>query len=150
MNKRQIISSLNNIANSLDNSGLYKEANTITKVMVRIADEFNMNDNSLDEPLDNSLDEPSSKPMMKPKSKVNSKLKPMSNYLEKVTKEFEQKVIEICSKTKDPNLAMELVQKEYFISLVNIIDHSKEDRPKFYKIAMNIINDNFKKYNLFK
>ncbi len=150
MNKRQIISSLNNIANSLDNSGLYKEANTITKVMVRIADEFNMNDNSLDEPLDNSLDEPSSKPMMKPKSKVNSKLKPMSNYLEKVTKEFEQKVIEICSNTKDANLAMDLVQKEYFISLVNIIDHSKEDRPKFYKIAMNIINDNFKKYNLFK
>ncbi len=142
MNKRQILASLNNIANTLDTSGLYKEANTITKVMVRIADEFNMNDNS--------LDEPSSKPMMKPKSKVNSKLKPMSNYLEKVTKEFEQKVIEICSKTKDPNLAMELVQKEYFISLVNIIDHSKEDRPKFYKIAMNIINDNFKKYNLFK
>ena len=84
MNKRQIIASLNNIANTLDNSGLYKEANTITKVMVRIADEFNMNDNSLDEP----LDEPASKPMMKPKSKVNSKPKPMSNYLEKVTKEW--------------------------------------------------------------
>lgn len=146
MNKRQIIASLNNIANTLDNSGLYKEANTITKVMVRIADEFNMNDNSLDEP----LDEPASKPMMKPKSKVNSKPKPMTNYLEKVTKEFEQKVIEICSKTKDPNLAMELVQKEYFISLVNIIDNSSKDRPKFYKIAMDIINDNFKKYNLFK
>jgi len=146
MNTRQIIASLNNIANTLDNSGLYKEANTITKVMVRIADEFNMNDNSLDEP----LDEPASKPMMKPKSKVNSKPKPMSNYLEKVTKEFEQKVIEICSNTKDATLAMELVQKEYFISLVNIIDNSSKDRPKFYKIAMDIINDNFKKYNLFK
>ena len=146
MNKRQIIASLNNIANTLDNSGLYKEANTITKVMVRIADEFNMNDNSLDEP----LDEPESKPMMKPKSKVNSKPKPMTNYLEKVTKEFEQKVIEICSNTKDATLAMELVQKEYFISLINIIDNSSKDRPKFYKIAMDIINDNFKKYNLFK
>jgi len=146
MNTRQIIASLNNIANTLDNSGLYKEANTITKVMVRIADEFNMNDNSLDEP----LDEPASKPMMKPKSKVNSKPKPMTNYLEKVTKEFEQKVIEICSNTKDANLAMDLVQKEYFISLVNIIDNSSKDRPKFYKIAMDIINDNFKKYNLFK
>jgi len=41
MNKRQIIASLNNIANTLDNSGLYKEANTITKVMVRIAEEDN-------------------------------------------------------------------------------------------------------------
>jgi len=37
MNKRQIIASLNNIANSLDNSGLYKEANSITKVMKRVA-----------------------------------------------------------------------------------------------------------------
>ena len=40
MNKRQIIASLNNIANSLDNSGLYKEANSITKVMIKIADEL--------------------------------------------------------------------------------------------------------------
>ena len=40
MNKRQIISSLNNIANTLDNSGLYKEANTITKVMVKLAEDF--------------------------------------------------------------------------------------------------------------
>jgi hypothetical protein len=40
MNKRQIIASLNNIANTLDNSGLYKEANTITKVMVKLAEDF--------------------------------------------------------------------------------------------------------------
>ena len=40
MNKRQIIVSLNNIANSLDNSGLYKEANSITNVMIKVADEF--------------------------------------------------------------------------------------------------------------
>ena len=39
MNKRQIISSLNNIANSLDNSGLFKEANTITNLMKRLAKE---------------------------------------------------------------------------------------------------------------
>ena len=39
MNKRQIIASLNNIANSLDNSGLFKEADTITKVMVKLAEE---------------------------------------------------------------------------------------------------------------
>lgn len=38
MNKRQIIASLNKIANTLDISGLHKEANTITDVMVRIAD----------------------------------------------------------------------------------------------------------------
>ena len=37
MNKRQIIASLNNIANSLDNSGLYKEANNLSLVMKRVA-----------------------------------------------------------------------------------------------------------------
>ena len=39
MNKRQIIASLNNIANELDLNNLYKEANTITKVMIKIAAE---------------------------------------------------------------------------------------------------------------
>ena len=37
MNKRQIIASLNNVANSLDNSGLYKEANNLSMVMKRVA-----------------------------------------------------------------------------------------------------------------
>ena len=37
MNKRQIIASLNNIANSLDNKGLYREANTITKLMIKLS-----------------------------------------------------------------------------------------------------------------
>ena len=37
MNKRQVIASLNKIANELDNNGLYAEANSITNVMKRIA-----------------------------------------------------------------------------------------------------------------
>jgi hypothetical protein len=37
MNKRQILASLNNIANSLDNSGLYKEANALSSVMKKVA-----------------------------------------------------------------------------------------------------------------
>ena len=37
MNKRHIIASLNNIANKLDNSGLYKEATSLTNVMKRLA-----------------------------------------------------------------------------------------------------------------
>ena len=37
MNKRSIVASLNSIANSLDQSGLYKEANEITDVMVRLS-----------------------------------------------------------------------------------------------------------------
>jgi len=42
MNKRQIIASLNKIANELDSALLFVEANTITKVMTRLADEFDM------------------------------------------------------------------------------------------------------------
>ena len=37
MNKRQIIASLNNIANELDNSGLFTESNVITNVMMKLA-----------------------------------------------------------------------------------------------------------------
>lgn len=39
MNKRQILASLNKIADQLDNNGLFTEANTITNVMIKVADE---------------------------------------------------------------------------------------------------------------
>lgn len=49
MNKRQIIASLNKIANELDTAKLYNEANIVTKVMSRIAmddlDKFRGNEN---------------------------------------------------------------------------------------------------------
>jgi hypothetical protein len=37
MNKKQIAASLNKIANELDNNGLYKEANSITMIMKKLA-----------------------------------------------------------------------------------------------------------------
>jgi hypothetical protein len=37
MNKRQIIASLNDIANTLDNDGLYQESSVITNIMNKIA-----------------------------------------------------------------------------------------------------------------
>ena len=37
MNKKQIIASLNNIANTLDNNRLYPEANILTNVMKKLA-----------------------------------------------------------------------------------------------------------------
>jgi recombinational DNA repair ATPase RecF len=37
MNKRQIVASLNKIANTLDNTGLYQESSAITNVMNKIA-----------------------------------------------------------------------------------------------------------------
>lgn len=42
MNKKQIIASLANIANQFDTASLYKEANILTRVMKRIADEYNI------------------------------------------------------------------------------------------------------------
>jgi len=39
MNKRQILASLNNISNQLDNNGLYKEATALTNVMKKLAQE---------------------------------------------------------------------------------------------------------------
>ena len=40
MNNRQIVASLNEIANLLDDSGMYKEASDITKVMVKVSQQF--------------------------------------------------------------------------------------------------------------
>jgi hypothetical protein len=57
MNKRQIIASLNNIANSLDNSGLFKEANTITKVMIKLAQEEKMKTKYSDDELNEAMTE---------------------------------------------------------------------------------------------
>jgi hypothetical protein len=37
MNKKQIVASLNKIANELDYNGLFSEASTVTKVMSRLA-----------------------------------------------------------------------------------------------------------------
>ena len=62
MNKKQVIASLNKIASQLDNHGLYKDANTITKVMIKLADEFNIEspsdekENRKQEMINNTLD----------------------------------------------------------------------------------------------
>ncbi len=135
MNKRQIVASLNNIANTLDNSGLHKEANTITKVMVRVADEFN-----------HFVDEPETKPVNNPETKPESK---NSTILQNVIDKFERKVDEICSNSKDAKQAMSLMSNEYYKGLIHIIDYSSsKDRPKFGNYAMEIMNDCLKKYNL--
>ena len=39
MNKKQILASLNNIANNLDNNNLHQEANILTSIMKRLAKE---------------------------------------------------------------------------------------------------------------
>jgi hypothetical protein len=57
MNKRQIISSLNNIANTLDYSGMIKEANTITKVMIKLAQEDKMKTKYSDDELNEAMTE---------------------------------------------------------------------------------------------
>jgi hypothetical protein len=57
MNKRQIIASLNNIANSLEYSGLYSESNTITKIMVKLAEDEKMKTKHSEEELERAMSE---------------------------------------------------------------------------------------------
>jgi hypothetical protein len=57
MNKKQILASLNNIANTLDNSGLFPEANTITKVMIKLAQEEKMKTKHSDDELNEAMTE---------------------------------------------------------------------------------------------
>ena len=57
MNKRTVMASLNKIANELDNNGLHNEADTVTKVMSRIAyDDFDERDYYNDKMEDNMED----------------------------------------------------------------------------------------------
>jgi len=57
MNKRQIIASLNKIADTLDISGLHSEANAITKVMVKLAEEEKMKTKHSQEELEEAMSE---------------------------------------------------------------------------------------------
>jgi hypothetical protein len=50
MNKRQILASLNDIANNLDNAGLSLEANNIARVMKKIAQEMPTESNEMSGP----------------------------------------------------------------------------------------------------
>jgi hypothetical protein len=71
MNKRQIIASLNNIANELDNGGLYRESNTVTSIMKRLAQETPSdfeNPNSFD--IKNEKDENKGRNIVKSISKM--------------------------------------------------------------------------------
>ena len=55
MNRRTVLASLNKIANQLDIEGLHNEADTVTKVMSRIANDFE--ENYPNRGLTNGLDE---------------------------------------------------------------------------------------------
>ena len=71
MNKKQIIASLNNIANELDNGGFYRESNTVTNVMKRLAQETPSdfeNPNSFD--IKNEKDENKGRNIVKSISKM--------------------------------------------------------------------------------
>ena len=57
MNKKQIIASLNKIANELDFNNLYNEANTITKVMIKLAQEEKMKTKYSDDELNEAMTE---------------------------------------------------------------------------------------------
>ncbi len=57
MNKRIIISSLNKIANELDISNMHSEANTVTNIMVKLAEEEKMKTKHSEEELQEAMSE---------------------------------------------------------------------------------------------
>ncbi len=57
MNKRTIISSLNEIANKLDILHMHSEANTVTNIMVKLAEEEKMKTKHSEEELQEAMSE---------------------------------------------------------------------------------------------
>jgi len=110
INKRKIISSLNNIANSLDNSGLFKEANTITKVMVKLAEEESNNN----EP------EPERK-----------------SHLQRMIEQYERRVKRIFEEIHD-SMKRRIEFKNEFAYTMDDLD--PKDRPAFEVAAHEILN----------
>lgn len=74
MNKRQIIASLNKIANQLDNLGNYDDATQVTKVMFKIAQE------------DPGQDDPMTQQGLDDRVKLNLKLQELESKIAKTTK----------------------------------------------------------------
>lgn len=110
MNKKTIVASLNKIANELDINCLYKEANTVTQVMIRMADEFNMTDDE-------------NMPMVNPKTFQ----KPMED------KEPELPTPEEDSKEK----RRQQILKEVLDTQISPITISNEIRGKIYRDDIN-------------
>ena len=110
MNKKQIFASLNKIANELDNTGLYQEANSITNVMKRIAEEES-NDNGI---------EPARK-----------------SHLERMIEQFERTVKRINEEEDDSYNRMMARKKEF---LYTMDDLDPEDRAEFEKAYQEMLN----------
>ena len=110
MNKRQIIASLNNIANTLDNSGLFKEATSITKVMIKLAEEESNNN----EP------EPERKSHLQ---------RVLGHYEREIKRQFEE---------IDNDYRRMMARKREFEYCLDDLD--KKDRPAFEDAAQEILN----------
>jgi ABC-type xylose transport system substrate-binding protein len=110
MNKRQIIASLNNIANTLDNSGLFKEATSITKVMIKLAEEESNNN----EP------EPERK-----------------SHLQRMIEQYERRVKRIFEEIHDSTKRSKEFKNEFTYTMDDL---DPKDRPAFEVAAQEILN----------
>jgi len=120
MNKRQILASLNNIANTLDHSGFNREADTITKVMVKLAEENSPNPNGTSEDLD----------------QVSYILKQLKNQLNGDVEAFSPRM------TPPPYAIPEMQRKLNFVLDSNIREYAKrvsdDSKPYFLEEAQKL------------
>ena len=110
MNKKQIVASLNKIANELDNSRLYAEASTVTNVMKRIAEEES-NDNGTE-------------PVRK-------------SHLQRMIEQFERRIKRIYEEINSAEGRMKARRQEFEYTLDDL---DPKDRPEFEKAAKEILN----------
>ena len=117
---RKIVESLKKIANNLDNNGYYKEANSITKVMIRVADEFNMTD-------DENMPMVNPNTFQKPMQNLETETLPAEDPKEKRRQEILKEVLD------KPILATSLNDK----ILNSLYENAIKDSETTYRFVIN-------------
>ena len=153
MNKRQIIASLNNIANTLDNSGLYKEANTITNVMKKLAQEQNLDNPPFDIPDDSE---------QKRRDNIHNELTELTNGHSAlmVVVDLYNEIENMMSQIIDPKAIDILATKEinqgdtyfdsYYRQMIDAIIGSVEDSSLQTKMLISFLERVSKTMNIFR
>lgn len=119
MNKRQILASLNKIANELDGSGLYNEANSLTKVMIKISNFITSQNNT---------------------SEVNE-ARSLAFYLYRIMKVHEREnPVDFQVNLRNWELAMNMIQINYTPDIYNVADTVKEWMEKVREIVDEFLN----------
>ena len=146
MNKKQILASLNNIANNLDNLALFEEANSITNVMTKIAsdgwDDFENATTGYTCPLCDGLLINGKCPKCKNKNKEIVKTLTHDKEYNELKAEVNQGISEIISQVKRPKVKNPHVEIQRFRHFVkNYLFHFKDSDRVYNRYKIYARND---------